>query len=217
MKLSVVIPGLNIEATIEKIINEINQSGYVTEIIVVDNNSIDNTFEVSKKCGAKVVKCKEQGLGYAMKAGILATTNDLVIKIDGDIINPKLEWIETLISFIGDNVVFVNGIYQSNYDEFPVGNLVAKPAIKLKLPELSYIKMPLSGTYMFKKDLFNYSKLPNNWAFDVAMAIEGHNISGKISQVEIGELNDKPKRIAEYSDMAFELLEYIINLDNING
>jgi glucosyl-3-phosphoglycerate synthase len=209
MKLSIVIPGLNISETIGKIISELSKSTYVDEIIVVDNNSTDLTYQTAKRSGATVVKCSDQGLGYAMKYGIKIASNSLIMKIDGDIKNPNVEWVDLLVSEMTKDVVFVNGVYVSDYDEFPVGNLVAKPAIRLKFPDLSYVEMPLSGIYVFKKAYFVISDLPDNWAFDLAMVIKAHQISGRIGQIKIGKLSDKRKSIVEYSHMAYDLLEFV--------
>ena len=48
-KISVVIPTLNEEKTIAKVINELKKSKYISEIIVVDNNSKDNSAKISKE------------------------------------------------------------------------------------------------------------------------------------------------------------------------
>ncbi len=211
MKVSVVIPALNVENTIENVCLTISNSKYVNEIIVVDNNSTDKTYSLAKKHATKVIKCIPQGLGYAMKSGINHTKNKLTIKIDGDIKNPNDKWIELLLSQIYDGIIFANGYFNSDYDDFPVGNLVAKPSLKIKYPELQYVKMPLSGQYIFKKQCFDFNKLPNNWAFDLAMLISAYKAKSKIGQVDIGLLLDKQKKIGEYSSMAYELLNYIFN------
>ena len=209
MKLSIVIPGLNVSQTIGRIVKELGKSNHVEEIIVVDNDSTDSTREVASRYGALVTKCSKRGLGHAMKCGIAIARNDLIMKVDGDIQNPSPEWVDLLVLGLTDGVNLVQGIYDSDHDEFPVANLVAKPAIKLRLPELSYVEMPLSGIYVFRRDSRNLSDLPDNWAFDLALITKSHETSGQIAQVHIGKLNDKKKSIVEYSDMAYDLLEFI--------
>ena len=211
MKLSVVIPGFNVADTVGNVVKILKNSQYIGEVIVVDNNSTDSTYQEAGFSGAIVIKCTDQGLGYAMKSGIEIATNTWIMKIDGDIRNPNSEWVDLLLSGICDDKVFVNGIYESDYDEYPVGNLVAKPALKLNFPYLDYITMPLSGTYIFNRSYFTLSKLPNNWAFDLAMVIEAHHVSSRIGQVKIGELNDRQKKIIEYVDMAYEIMDFVFN------
>ena len=63
LKLSVVIPAYNEEKGIGKVIEDIpvrklSYLGYRTEIIVIDNNSIDNTIKIALQSGAKVISEK---------------------------------------------------------------------------------------------------------------------------------------------------------------
>ena len=96
MKVSVVIPALNEENAIAKVIADIPKTvclpdghtgGIVQEIIVVDNGSTDNTAAVAEQNGARVVNEPKRGYGYACLAGITAlaeTTPDIVVFLDGD-------------------------------------------------------------------------------------------------------------------------------------
>lgn len=83
MRVSVVIPALNEEASISQVIKEVPE--HVNEIIVVDNGSRDNTAEVAKNAGARVVSEKRRGYGYACLTGISAAdTPDIIVFLDGD-------------------------------------------------------------------------------------------------------------------------------------
>ena len=52
--------------------------------LVVDNNSTDDTAEVARRCGARVVTESQPGYGAAVHAGVVAATTPLVAVIDGD-------------------------------------------------------------------------------------------------------------------------------------
>ncbi len=138
------------------------------------------------------------------------TKNSTVLKMDGDIRNPNLEWVQILSREFLKNRNFVSSYYSSDYDEFPVGNLVAKPLIKILFPQFVNLEMPLAGTYVFNKNIFNWQSLPSNWAFDLALHLDAYERFGDVQQVYIGELNDKKKKIVEYRVMAEELMEYLI-------
>ena len=92
MKVSVIIPVLNEENAIAKVINDIPKtahSGKITrqEIIVVDNGCTDNTAAIAKRNGARVVTEPQRGYGYACLAGIAALATqppDIVVFLDGD-------------------------------------------------------------------------------------------------------------------------------------
>ncbi|MCX6707397.1 MAG: glycosyltransferase, partial [Candidatus Woesearchaeota archaeon] len=65
-KISVIIPAYNEEKNLQTIIRHLrDQSSRNFEIIVVDNNSTDGTFNIAKKLADKACKCKTQGISYA--------------------------------------------------------------------------------------------------------------------------------------------------------
>ena len=60
-KVTVIIPALNEEKNIGKVIDKIRNSKNLDEIIVVNNASTDNTAEVARQHNAKVVFCENKG------------------------------------------------------------------------------------------------------------------------------------------------------------
>ncbi len=99
MKLVVMIPCLNEEKTIQKVINLIPPAKNIKGIdevipLVIDDGSTDDTAKLAKKAGAKVVSHKKnEGLGIAFQTGIdkaLEMDADIVCNIDADLqFNPK--------------------------------------------------------------------------------------------------------------------------------
>lgn len=84
MKISVVIPAYNEAAVIEKCLQSIiSQTRPADEIIVVDNNSTDNTAEIASRY-ARVVKETKQGIGPTRTRGFDEATGDLIVRIDAD-------------------------------------------------------------------------------------------------------------------------------------
>ncbi|TRZ53365.1 MAG: glycosyltransferase [Dehalococcoidia bacterium] len=62
----VVIPALNEEKNLESLLIELKALGYL-DVIVIDGKSIDQTFEVAKKHGAKVILQNGRGKGDAVR------------------------------------------------------------------------------------------------------------------------------------------------------
>ena len=84
MNVSVIIPALNEEDAIGRVISEIPRE-LVQDIIVADNGSSDCTRDVARRHGARVVVEKRKGYGAACLAGLRAISSaDIVVFLDGD-------------------------------------------------------------------------------------------------------------------------------------
>ncbi|MCB0300126.1 MAG: glycosyltransferase family 2 protein, partial [Calditrichaeota bacterium] len=84
INISVIIPAINEEATIGKVIAEIPK--FVDEVLVVDNGSTDQTVAIAEAQGARVLFEQERGYGAACLTGIAALNPqcDIVVFLDGD-------------------------------------------------------------------------------------------------------------------------------------
>ncbi len=83
-----ILPARNEEKTlpycIEEIETFINKNKLKAEILVVDNNSTDNTSNIAKDYGAKVVFCGNIGYGNALNCGIKNAFGKYCIMGDSD-------------------------------------------------------------------------------------------------------------------------------------
>lgn len=85
LKLSIIIPAYNEEKKIQDVIDDIKNTRINDEIIVVDDGSSDNTFELAKRTGVKVFRHSyNRGYGAAIKTGIRNASGDVVLFIDAD-------------------------------------------------------------------------------------------------------------------------------------
>jgi len=81
---SVVLPTYNEKDSIAKAIRDYLDTGYVDEIIVVNNNAISGTKEIVEKTQAIQVFESKQGYGYAIRRGIEEAKSDLIIIAEPD-------------------------------------------------------------------------------------------------------------------------------------
>jgi len=81
MKVSVVIPTLNEERNLPRVLKEIPKN--VNEIIVVDGYSKDKTIQIAQRFGAKILYDRI-GKGSALRKGMEASVGDIVITMDAD-------------------------------------------------------------------------------------------------------------------------------------
>ena len=79
----VIIPCLDEAEAIGACVTAIRAQG-VSEIVVVDGGSRDDTIAVALASGARVVSETRRGYGRALMAGVAATTADTLVFIDGD-------------------------------------------------------------------------------------------------------------------------------------
>lgn len=85
--IKVIIPAFNEADSIAHVINDIPKS--VSEIIVVNNNSTDNTVKNAQNAGATVLTETRKGYGYACLKGMnyveeQSKQPDIIVFIDGD-------------------------------------------------------------------------------------------------------------------------------------
>lgn len=118
--ISVVVPAYNESDNIQACINslknqDISHTNY--EIIVVDNNSTDNTLEIVKKLGVIHTVEYKKGPAAAKNAGICLAKGDIIAFIDGDCIATK-DWLKNIVSgFENSGVGCVAGGIMAKKDE----------------------------------------------------------------------------------------------------
>ncbi len=88
IEVSIVMPCLNEEETlgicIEKAQSTLKSLGYSGEVVIADNGSIDNSVEIAKRLGARVVHQQTRGYGAAYLAGFAAAQGQYIIMGDSD-------------------------------------------------------------------------------------------------------------------------------------
>ncbi|MCX6703316.1 MAG: glycosyltransferase family 2 protein [Candidatus Zambryskibacteria bacterium] len=83
-KVSVVIPTYNESQTIRQVIDSFFATGFVDEVLVVDNNAIGNTKEEVGKTRARLIVETKQGYGNALMCGLAQASGDLVVMVEAD-------------------------------------------------------------------------------------------------------------------------------------
>jgi len=110
--IKVIIPAYNEADSIAHVIKDIPD--IVDEVIVVNNNSTDNTEINAKNAGAKVLSELQKGYGYACLKGMAyiseqETKPDIVVFLDGDYSDYPEELTKVVNPIIKDNIDFVIG------------------------------------------------------------------------------------------------------------
>jgi glycosyltransferase involved in cell wall biosynthesis len=111
-QIKVIIPAHNEEKAIAHVIKEIPNA--VSEIIIISNNSTDNTIKVATAAGATVLSENRKGYGYACLKGMEYISNqeikpDIVVFLDGDYSDYPDELTQLIAPILENNIDFVVG------------------------------------------------------------------------------------------------------------
>ena len=96
MSISVIIPTLNEADGITHLLKDVQErsSGLVSEIIVADGGSRDNTPELAREAGADVITCRRRGRAAQMNEGAGAAKGDVLYFLHADTTPPEgFDWL----------------------------------------------------------------------------------------------------------------------------
>ena len=83
-KIVILIPCLNEEITIGKVIHDFQDAIPEAKIIVFDNNSTDRTAAIARECGAEVIPESRLGKGHVVASMFRKVDADYYVIVDGD-------------------------------------------------------------------------------------------------------------------------------------
>ncbi len=174
-KITVIIPCLNEEQGIEKVLRRMPE--FVDEVIVVDNGSTDRTSDVAAGFGATVIREDVRGYGRSYQAGFASASGDIIVTLDGDHSYPPDAISYLLEAFLHLEVDFLSA------SRFPVrdrkamsfkhkfGNLMLSLAMSLLY--FRWVRDSQSGMWVFRRSILAELKLVSNgMAFSEEIKIE---------------------------------------------
>lgn len=161
MRVSIIIPTMNEEASIGEVIDTIHEAmkdfkdGY--EIVVVDTESKDRTVEIAQSKGAKVIDEPRRGYGRAYKTGFEKAGGDVIATLDADCTYPA-EDIPKLVRLLeNENLDFITCDRLSKLEKgvmsakHRLGNWILKFTTNLLFR--MHIKDSQSGMWVFRKKI----------------------------------------------------------------
>jgi phosphoserine phosphatase SerB len=207
--ISVIIPALNEEKTIGKVVSQVITASCVTEVIVVDDKSMDNTVEQARREGATVITSTKLGKGISMKDGVLVAKNEILVFLDADILTYPDDIIELLTKPILDNRAdFVKSFFSRQAGR--VTELVAKPLLSILYPSFPNFHQPLSGMIAGRKHFFTRVEFEEGYGVDIGLLIDMYNMKARIAEVNIGNIENKMQPLEQLGKMSREVARTII-------
>lgn len=237
LTIGVVIPALNEEKTISRIISTFLDSkvkNLINNVYVIDDGSSDDTIMKAKREGANVFKRKDigdqkykdyNGKGFAIRDALSLIKEDIIIIYDGDVKNPSINHIIGLSAplIINPKLVlaksnFDRNLYLQNKTLKDQGGrmteLLIKPLIGYLFPDLVLFNQPTGGLYAVRKENLKEIEILGESGADISVLINLYKKNGLrcLSEVYIGEIIHNNKTLNNLSKNAFKQIQSLFYL-----
>lgn len=195
-KIVAVVPVYNEENKIQDTVESLSNIDLIDNIIVVDDGSTDNTYNIVKKLDVDIIKLeKNSGKGYAIKSAIKNLEYDFLVLVDGDLGKSSYE-IEKLIYPIINNEADVT------IAKFPPPKKKGGFGFVKKLAKKGIyhytgveINSGLSGQRVYKKEVIDsIGEIPDTFGIEVAMTVETLRKGYSIKEIDVNMTHDETGR-----------------------
>ncbi|MGW5055069.1 glucosyl-3-phosphoglycerate synthase [Actinokineospora sp. NPDC004072] len=226
---SVVLPALDEEATVGAVVASVRPllGTLVDELVVVDSGSTDRTAEVAAAAGARVVARDDvlpdlpplPGKGEVLWRSLAATTGDLLVFLDTDLVDPDPAFVPTLLGplLTASGVHLVKGFYRRplrvETTEHGTGGgrvteLLARPVLSALRPELSAVIQPLGGEYAGTRAFLESVPFASGYGVEIGLLLDAHRAYGLdgIAQVNLGVRKHRNRSLQQLGIMARQIL-----------
>jgi glucosyl-3-phosphoglycerate synthase len=222
---SVVLPALDEEATVGGVVASVRPllGGLVDELVVVDSGSTDATVAVAAAAGARVVRAAEvlteleplPGKGEVLWRSLAATTGELVVFLDSDLVGPDPGFVPALLGplLAEPEVHLVKGFYRrplagAGDGGGRVTELMARPLLAALRPELSGVIQPLAGAYAGRRELLESVPFAAGYGVEIGLLLDAHALLGLagLAQVNLGVREHRNRPLVELGRMASQVL-----------
>ncbi|MGR7024910.1 glucosyl-3-phosphoglycerate synthase [Geodermatophilus sp. URMC 62] len=209
---SVVLPARDEEATVGRLVGDlverwVRQVPLVDEVLVVDSDSTDRTAGVARAAGAGVVASADvlpgwgtrPGKGEALWKSLAATTGDLLVFLDADLLGDVGHYVPGLLAplLTDPQVGYVKGCYTRPLElaghTSPTGGgrvteLTARPLLNALWPELAGFVQPLGGEYAGRRSALERVPFLSGYGVEVGLLVDLLGLLGLsgLAQVDLG-------------------------------
>jgi glucosyl-3-phosphoglycerate synthase len=213
--ITVIIPALNEEKTVRHVIGQVKHVPGVTEVIVVDDKSMDETVTVAREEGARVITSTKLGKGASMKDGVSVASNELIVFLDADIVTYPHDVVQLLTApLLSDESDFVKSYFSRQAGR--VTELVAKPLLHILYPDFPVFRQPLSGMIAGKRSFFENCHFEEGYGVDIGLLIDMHRLGARIKEVHLGRIENRMQPLEELGKMSRQVAHTILKKSREN-
>jgi phosphoserine phosphatase len=207
--ISVIIPALNESETIGSVIGLAWGSPGVTEVLVVDDGSIDGTAEIAQAVGATVLTSALLGKGASMKEGLGTARNEVVLYLDGDLrgMHPDLVGRMTR-PILRSEADFVKARFTRSQGR--VTALSARPLLCVFFPELAHFEQPLGGIVAARRSVLRRLRFENDYGVDVGLLIDAAACGARLTEADVGHIEHDSQPLEALADMATQVVRTVL-------
>ncbi|GAB3390030.1 glucosyl-3-phosphoglycerate synthase [Amycolatopsis echigonensis] len=222
---SVVLPALDEEETVGTVVASVRPllGGVVDELVVVDSGSTDATVEVAAAAGARVVRREDvvpelpprPGKGEVLWRSLAATTGDVVVFLDSDLVDPDPSFVPSLLGplLTEDGVHLVKGFYRRPLRLESTGGgrvteLLARPVLSALRPALGELVQPLGGEYAGTREFLESVPFAGGYGVEIGLLLDAEERYGLdgLAQVNLGVRKHRNRSLLQLGVMARQIL-----------
>jgi len=175
-----------------------------SEVIVVDDSSVDDSAALARAAGATVITSTMLGKGASMHDGALAASCDIVVYLDGDLAGLRPGIITDLCRPLQEEQAdFVKARFGRVGGR--VTELTAKPMLKVFFPELANLGQPLGGIIAVRRALLLQLPFEDGYGVDIGLLVDAHRAGARVAEVDIGSLEHDSQPLLDLTLMANEV------------
>jgi len=217
----VLIPCHNEEATIAEVIKQFRKTLPKSKIIVINNNSTDNTGEVAKKSGALVIDEIKVGKGFAVRQGFKNAKRQIIVMVDGDLTyDPAtaIRMVDLVRSGADMVVAFRENFEKSTYRKGHVfGNYLFS---KFQLKALKVTVTDTLSGYRAFSNLYieSFVMQPSGFEIEAALNIQASMVGATVENINSKyysrphNSNSKLNTFRDGARILYTILRYLVKL-----
>src|SRR5215212_7419821 len=222
-RVSVVLPALDEEETVGAIVRAIvpltrGDAPLVDELVVVDSGSTDRTIAVATAAGARVVRRTDvvphleplPGKGEVLWRSLAATTGDVIVFIDSDLVDFDPAFVPSLLGPIltRPGVGLVKGFYRRPLRLETTEEESLEHGGGRVTELLAGVVQPLGGEYAATRELLESVPFACGYGVEIGLLLDTHARLGLdgLAQVNLGVRKHRNRNLLQLGVMSRQIL-----------